>query len=92
MARALLAAPSVMVLDEPTAALDPESEQQVAAGFEKVMRGRTTILITHRAALARRADQVAVLDGARVVEHGAPDELMARGGRFAQLFAADRES
>lgn len=92
VARALLAAPSVLVLDEPTAALDPESEQQVAAGFEKVMRGRTTILITHRAALARRADQVAVLDGARVVEHGAPDELMARGGRFAQLFAADRES
>ena len=92
VARALLAAPSVLVLDEPTAALDPESEQQVAAGFEKVMRGRTTILITHRAALARRADQVAVLDGARVVEHGTPDELMARGGRFAQLFAADRES
>ena len=92
VARALLAAPPVLVLDEPTAALDPESEQQVAAGFEKVMRGRTTILITHRAALARRADQVAVLDGARVVEHGAPDELMARGGRFAQLFAADRES
>ncbi len=90
VARALLAAPSVLVLDEPTAALDPESEQQVAAGFEAVMRGRTTILITHRAALARRADRVAVLDGARVVEQGPPDELMARGGRFAELFAADR--
>ena len=92
VARALLAAPSVLVLDEPTAALDPESEQQVAEGFETVMRGRTTVLITHRAALARRADRVAVLDGARVVEHGAPDELMARGGRFAELFAADRAS
>ena len=91
LARALLADPSVLVLDEPTAALDPESEQQVAEGFGKVMRGRTTVVITHRAALARRADRVAVLDGARVVEHGAPDELMARGGRFAQLFAADRE-
>ena len=90
VARALLAAPSVLVLDEPTAALDPESEQQVAEGFEAVMRGRTTVLITHRAALARRADRVAVLDGARVVEEGAPDELMARGGRFAELFAADR--
>jgi len=92
VARALLAAPSVLVLDEPTAALDPESEQQVAEGFEAVMRGRTTVLITHRASLARRADRVAVLDGARVVEEGAPDELMARGGRFAELFAADRES
>ena len=92
VARALLAAPSVLVLDEPTAALDPESEQQVAEGFEAVMRGRTTVLITHRAALARRADRVAVLDGARVVEEGAPDELMARGGRFAELFSADRES
>lgn len=92
VARALLAAPAVLVLDEPTAALDPESEQQVAEGFEAVMRGRTTVLITHRAALARRADRVAVLDGAHVVEHGAPDELMARGGRFAQLFAADRAS
>ncbi len=92
VARALLAAPSVLVLDEPTAALDPESEQQVAEGFEAVMRGRTTVIITHRAALARRADRVAVLDGARVVEEGAPDELLARGGRFAQLFAADRDS
>ena len=92
VARALLAAPSVLVLDEPTAALDPESEQQVAEGFEAVMRGRTTVLITHRAALARRADRVAVLDGARVVEEGAPDELMTRGGRFAELFAADLES
>ena len=92
VARALLAAPAVLVLDEPTAALDPESEQEVAEGFEAVMRGRTTVLITHRAALARRADRVAVLDGARVVEHGAPGELMARGGRFAQLFAADRVS
>ena len=92
LARALLVGPSVLVLDEPTAALDPESEQQVADGFGKVMRGRTTVVITHRAALARRADRVAVLDGSRVVEHGAPDELMARGGRFAQLFAADRES
>ena len=92
VARALLTAPAVLVLDEPTAALDPESEQQVAEGFETVMRGRTTVLITHRAALARRADRVAVLDGARVVEDGAPDELMARGGRFAKLFAASRES
>ena len=90
VARALLAAPAVLVLDEPTAALDPESEQRVAEGFEAVMTGRTTILITHRAALARRADRVAVIDGARIVEEGTPAELMARGGRFAVLFAESR--
>jgi ATP-binding cassette subfamily B protein len=86
VARALLAAPAVLVLDEPTASLDPESEQLVAAGFETVMNGRTTILITHRPALAKRADRVAVLDGARVVEEGTPAELMANNGRFARLF------
>ena len=89
LARALLADPAVLVLDEATAALDPRTEQQVVTGYQAVMSGRTTIVITHRAALARRADRVAVIDGARVVEVGSPVELMARGGLFAQLFAGD---
>ena len=72
VARALLADPAVLVLDEATAALDPRSEQRVIDGYETVMRGRTTILITHRAALARHADRVVVLDGARIVEEGPP--------------------
>ena len=87
VARALLADPAVLVLDEATAALDPRSEQQVVEGYESVMAGHTTILITHRAALARRADRVVVIDGARVVEEGAPAELITRGGLFAELFA-----
>ena len=53
------------------------------------MRGRTTILITHRASVARRADRVVVLDGARIVETGVPGDLLARPGRFAELFAVD---
>ena len=89
VARALLADPAVLVLDEATAALDPRSEQQVAEGYETVMEGRTTILITHRAALALRADRVVVIDGARIVEEGTPAELMTRGGVFAELFAGD---
>ena len=89
VARALLADPAVLVLDEATAALDPRSEQRVAEGYETVMAGRTTILITHRAALARRADRVVVIDGARIVEEGTPAELLTRGGLFAELFATD---
>jgi len=65
VARAFLANPSILILDEPSAALDPESERQVAAGYEAVMRGRTTIVITHRLELAARADRVLALDHER---------------------------
>jgi ATP-binding cassette subfamily B protein len=88
VARAFLANPSVLVLDEPTAALDPLSERLVTDGYEAVMRNRTTILITHRRDLAMRADRVVVIDGARVVEVGRPDDLLTRGETFARLFGA----
>ena len=72
VARAFLTNPSILILDEPSAALDPASERQVAEGYEAVMRGRTTIVITHRAELARRADRVLELDGTRLLQpHGA---------------------
>jgi ATP-binding cassette, subfamily B, bacterial len=89
IARAFLADPIVLVLDEPTAALDPVSERHVTEGYEMVMRGRTTVLISHRRDLAERADRVVVLEGASVVETGTPRELAARGGAFARLFALD---
>jgi ATP-binding cassette subfamily B protein len=88
IARAFLANPLVLVLDEPTAALDPSSERLVTDGYESVMRGRTTILITHRRDLATRADRVVVLDGASVAESGRPRDLLARDGVFARLFAS----
>jgi ATP-binding cassette subfamily B protein len=86
IARAFLADPVVLVLDEPTAALDPVSERLVIEGYESVMRGRTTLLISHRRDLAMRADRVVVLDGASITEIGAPHELAVRGGAFARLF------
>ena len=67
VARAFLANPSILILDEPSAALDPESERQVAAGYEAVMRGRTTIVITHRLDVARRADRVVTVTDTRGV-------------------------
>jgi ATP-binding cassette, subfamily B, bacterial len=87
IARAFLANPSVLVLDEPTASLDPVSERQVISGYEAIMKGRTTILISHRLDLAIQADRVIVLEGARIVESGAPGDLQLRQSSFARLFA-----
>jgi ATP-binding cassette subfamily B protein len=87
IARAFLADPAVLVLDEATGALDPATQTQVVAGYEAIMRGRTTIVISHRLELARRADRVIVLDQGRIVEDGAADTLLLQGSSFAGLFA-----
>lgn len=86
IARALLRRPSVLVLDEPSAALDPATEQNLAVALTQLMRGRTAIVITHRPSLIEIADQVVVLEGGKVVEAGPPLELLARGGALARIF------
>jgi len=88
LARAFLADPAVLILDEPSAALDPIAERQIIEGYRRIMRGRTTILISHRLDLVRSADEVVVLQGARVVERGTPADLRDRGGEFTSLFGA----
>jgi ATP-binding cassette subfamily B protein len=89
IARAFLVDPAVLVLDEPTAALDAASEAQVIEGYEAIMSGRTTIVISHRLELMRKADRVIVLDRGRVVEEGPPEELLARRGAFYGLVAVE---
>ncbi|MFM8534406.1 MAG: ABC transporter ATP-binding protein [Acidimicrobiia bacterium] len=86
LARAFLADPAVLVMDEPTAALDAIAQRQVIDGSRAVMRNRTTILITHRREVAMAADHVVVLDGATVVDAGPPDALAVRSAAFARLF------
>jgi ATP-binding cassette subfamily B protein len=88
IARAFLADPAVLILDEATSALDPAAERHVVSGYESLMRGRTTIIITHRLALAMTADRVIALDEARVVQEGVPAELLRVRGPFAELFGA----
>jgi ATP-binding cassette subfamily B protein len=88
IARAFLANPSVLVLDEPTAALDTVQERHVVDSYQAVMRGRTSIVISHREAVAMAADRVAVLEGARLVEADSPEALIRAGGTFARLFAS----
>ena len=89
IARAFLVDPAVLVLDEPTAALDAASEARVIEGYEAIMRGRTTMVISHRLELVRKADRVIVLDHGRVVEEGPPEELLARRGAFYRLAAVE---
>ncbi|HET9621131.1 MAG TPA: ABC transporter transmembrane domain-containing protein [Kofleriaceae bacterium] len=85
LARALLADPRVLILDEATSNLDAESEAAVQAALARLMQGRTTIIVAHRLSTVRDADRIIVLDGARVVEHGRHDELMARRGVYHRL-------
>ena len=86
IARIFLADPAVLVLDEATGALDPSSEQVVLRGYTELMRGRTTILITHRLDLARQAERVVVIQQGRVVEDGPPGRLELEGRAFRGLF------
>jgi ABC transporter fused permease/ATP-binding protein len=85
LARALLADPRVLILDEATSNLDAESEAAVQAALARLMHGRTTIIVAHRLSTVRDADRIVVIDGARVVEQGRHDELMARRGTYHRL-------
>jgi subfamily B ATP-binding cassette protein MsbA len=86
IARALLAEPRILILDEATSSLDSESEAMIQAGLAQLMEGRTTFVIAHRLSTIRRAEQILVVEQGRIVERGNHAELFAIGGRYYDLY------
>jgi ATP-binding cassette, subfamily B, bacterial len=89
IARTILRNPPVLVLDEATSALDVQTERAVEEALEGLAEGRTVIVIAHRLSTVRAADQIVVLDAGRIVERGTHDDLLALGGRYADMVARD---
>jgi len=86
IARAILANPRILILDEATSSLDSESEQMIQQGLAYLMQGRTTFVIAHRLSTIRRADQILVVEAGRIVERGTHQELFDLGGRYWELY------
>jgi ABC-type multidrug transport system fused ATPase/permease subunit len=86
IARAILADPRILILDEATSSLDSESEALIQEGLRYLMRGRTTFVIAHRLSTIRRADQILVVEAGRIIERGTHESLYAEGGRYYDLY------
>jgi ABC-type multidrug transport system fused ATPase/permease subunit len=86
LARVLLKDPAIFILDEATASVDPFTEMQIQEGLEAIMRDRTAIVIAHRLSTVKHADRILVMDHGEIIEEGTHDELMARGGHYAELY------
>ncbi len=86
IARAILAEPRILILDEATSSLDSESEAMIQHGLNFLMQGRTTFVIAHRLSTIRRADQILVVEGGEIIERGTHEELYALGGRYYDLY------
>jgi ABC-type multidrug transport system fused ATPase/permease subunit len=91
-ARALLAEPRILILDEATSNVDVRTEKTIEKGLERLLRGRTAIVIAHRLSTIRRAGKIVVLEGGKIAEQGTHDELIAAGGPYSKLYGAWAES
>jgi ATP-binding cassette subfamily B protein len=85
IARALLLDPPILILDDALSAVDTHTEEEILRGLRGVMRGRTTLIVSHRVSTIREADLIVVLDGGRIVERGRHEELVARGGPYSEM-------
>jgi ATP-binding cassette subfamily B protein len=85
-ARAILAAPQILVMDEATSSVDTETEQRIQAGLQRVLKGRTSFVIAHRLSTIRSADRILVIERGRIVEEGGHRDLLARRGRYHDLY------
>lgn len=92
IARALYKNAPILILDEATSALDTESERQVQAALEVLMRGRTTVVIAHRLSTIEKADRIVVMESGRIAESGSHDALLARGGHYARLYQTQKQA
>ena len=86
IARAFLANPRILLLDEATAAVEPESESIIQAALARLLEGRTALIVSHRLSMVRDADQILVVDGGGITERGTHDELLARSGWYARMY------
>ena len=90
IARIFLKNPPILILDEATSALDSVTEARIQSAFDELAKGRTTLIIAHRLSTIRSANRIIVVDGNHILEEGAHEELLARGGEYAQLYNAQR--
>ncbi|MEX1325884.1 MAG: ATP-binding cassette domain-containing protein, partial [Desulfobacterales bacterium] len=91
LARAILADPKILILDEATSSVDAEAEYLIQQALERVLKGRTALVIAHRLSTIRNADKILVLDAGRIVETGNHTELMLRGGLYSRLYQRQME-
>ena len=89
IARAFLANPRILLLDEPTSSVEPDSEAAIIAALDRLMSGRTTVITSHRPSLIGQADLVYIVEEGRVVDSGSPDELRSRNEWFSRFMTGD---